>query len=405
MSYLTPNMNLNGISIGQDSGLTIEQNTNINTGILDSHSHVPGSGIPIQPNGLNINSDLTIQNNNLTNINSTLFTSLSSPLMAAQYINCLYVVNGNLYFNDGLGDAAIQLTAGGAVNASSSGISRTISGVTATASFDGSANLVVYSNTASTIPANIFAQSILLGNSSGSTDYVTVQAPASTPTYSLTLPLVPISTSFLTVDTSGNIVGSIPTAAGITGGNIAAGTITGTNLAANSVTSTQIAANAVIAGKIALAATDDTTIYVNGSGQLALVPVNTTRGSDFSASNTAFVYPVTAPGHTSATGIVKITLLPRADGAASFLGLGQTTSGNTTTVTLTLFVNSTPEGKYQYSITNPTVSTLNVAYGVGQTWVVSVTPGTAFGYNVEMIIAGAGASSSIAGCLFIEDII
>jgi len=50
--------------------------------------------------------------------------------------------------------------------------------------------------------------------------------------YTLALPLIPASNSFMTLDTSGNMAGSIATSLGITGSNIANATINKTKLTA-----------------------------------------------------------------------------------------------------------------------------------------------------------------------------
>lgn len=400
--YQTPNMLLYGITIGVDSGLLIEQNFNSSVGIIDSHNHSPGSGVQIQPNGLNINSDLTFQSNNATHLNSALFTSLSTTLTAAQYINCIYVVNGNLYFNDGLGDSPIQLTAGGAVNASSSGISRTIGGITATASFNASAALVVYSNTATTTPADIYAQSILLGNNSGSTNYLTLSAPASTPTYSLVLPQIPSVLSFVTLDTSGNLA----TASSVSAAQIANLSITGAQMANGTVTTTQLSANAVHNGQIDSSAVDGISLIV-ASGLLTINSNGGVSGTDFNASTTGtvFAYPSTPPVFTSKTGTVRITLMPVAAGTDSFISISSANDTTTSVTTLKFFQGGTVVGTTSMSLYNPTVNVISGKVPVGQSFIVSATIGTAFGYNLEIVNSGGGGgTSAVNGRVYVEDV-
>jgi len=212
MSTPTPNMKLTTPTIGVDSGLTWETAINANSSIIDGHNHSPGNGALIQPNGLNINSSLTFNNFPATNLQACTFTPQTSLLT----INTLYVSGVDLYYNDGSGNPPIPITSGGAVNASSSGI---VSG-TATASF--SAGVLVV-NAASNTPANIQGGSLLLGNNSSGSKFLTLAPPAAMASdFGLTLPSVPGSQSFMSIDTSGNIAAYAAVSGGITRSNLAA---------------------------------------------------------------------------------------------------------------------------------------------------------------------------------------
>lgn len=198
MSVLTPNMNLIQSTVAVDSGLVWEQNLNADLAILDGHNHSAGSGVQINPTGLDINSDLTFNANNAIDLRSARFLSQGSPLAGALDLAAVYVSGVDLWFNDVNGNQ-IQLTAGGAVNATSSGIS---SG-TATASFV-SGVLVV--NAAPLTPANIQVGSVLLGNNVANSKFLTLSPPsAMAANFSLTLPNVPVASSVMTLDTSGNM--------------------------------------------------------------------------------------------------------------------------------------------------------------------------------------------------------
>lgn len=179
--------------VATDSGLTWETNLNASQTILDGHNHTPGMGVQIPPSGLNINSSLSFQNNQAINLQASVYTNQSSLTT----LNAVYAIGGNLYFNDSSGNV-VQLTKAGSVNATSTGIS---SG-TATAAF--SAGVLVV-NASSLTPANIQAGSILLGNNVASSKYLTLSPPASmAANYTITLPVLPSVTSFLTIDSSGN---------------------------------------------------------------------------------------------------------------------------------------------------------------------------------------------------------
>lgn len=264
---ITPNMNLPSPVPGVDPGPDYANQQFNAMGIIDGHNHSSGSGVQISPNGLNINLALPFQNNPATGLQACIFNEQSSYAT----INSLWVgIDGNLYFNDGAADPSIQITAGGAVNATSSGIS---SG-SATASFSSSVLVV---NQAANTPTSIQAGSYLMGQTgvSGS-NFLTLVPPSSLSggSYSLTLPAVPVATNFVSIDSSGNIAayaavsggltasnlsssagitgGQISASAGIAGSQLANGTITATQIASGTITTAQISSSAgIIGGQIA----------------------------------------------------------------------------------------------------------------------------------------------------------
>jgi len=188
-----------------DPGPTWAQNYNACLTIIDGHNHSAGSGVPIQPNGLDISTDLSFGSNNATNMRSVRFTVQASALSGGSDLSCIYAAGtgGDLYFNDGAGNQ-IQITMGGAVNATSSGIS---SG-TATASFSGGV-LVVDSDT--NTPGNIQCGSVLLGNNTAGSKFSTLSPPAAlAANQTITLPVVPGATAIVTMDNAGNLGVSTP---------------------------------------------------------------------------------------------------------------------------------------------------------------------------------------------------
>jgi len=242
-TIITPNMGLPNPVPNIDPGPDYAFNNQACFNVLDQHNHTPGSGVQIPPAGLNINSALPFNRNPATNLQATIFTQQS----AFPTNNSLWVgTDGNLYFNDGAGDPSIKITAGGTVNATTSGIS---SG-TATASFIGGVLVV---NAAPNTPANIQAGSILLGNNSVGSNYLTLSPPSSMGSnITETLPTIPPATSFMQMDASGNMTASIPVSQGITASNIASATITGTQIASATITGSNIALNTVTQGNIAI---------------------------------------------------------------------------------------------------------------------------------------------------------
>lgn len=195
----TPFMNLPNPIPGVDPGIDYALNLQSCNLIIDQHNHSPGSGQQIQPNGINISSDLAFNNQNAITLRSVRFTPQSAALTNPADIGCLYVVNNELYYNDVSGGHQIQITVNGTVNATSSGIS---SG-TASAAFSAGV-LLVKSN--ATSGANVEMQSAVLTNSGNLTNTLTLQAPTLSSSIIETLPPLPVSvTSIMQMDTSGNM--------------------------------------------------------------------------------------------------------------------------------------------------------------------------------------------------------
>lgn len=195
---MTPNMNLPNPVPGQDTGPDYAENIQSSLNIVDQHNHSAGQGVQIQPNGLNISSDLPFNSNNAVTLRSVRFTSQSVVLSGTSDVACLYVVGNELYYNDYTGGNNIQITLNGAINATSSGIA---SG-TATAAF--SAGVLVVKSS-STSFANIDMKSAILSNSGNLTNQLTLQAPTLSSSYDITLPTIPAQTNVMTLDVSGNM--------------------------------------------------------------------------------------------------------------------------------------------------------------------------------------------------------
>lgn len=234
----SPFMNLTIPVAGVTSGPVWAQNISNDLNIVDAHNHTLGSGQQIPTAGLNINTNLSFQGSAATNLEAVIFV-LQSSFTTRQ---SLYVAGaGELFYNDAAGNA-VKITSGGAVNATSSGIS---SGNSSAAFASGVLQVYANNTTSPPTPANILAASILLGNNSANSNFVTLSPPNSlTSSWSVVLPALPSGTSFVTLDTSGNLVGSIlisrgltqanlSSSAGITGGQIASSTVSGSNLVSN----------------------------------------------------------------------------------------------------------------------------------------------------------------------------
>jgi len=82
---------------------------------IDSHTHAPGEGAPVDPASLVPTGDLDMAGFNIINTRAYRSQDQGAPLGLPSDINELYTVLGDLYFNNGIG-TPIKITAGGGLN-------------------------------------------------------------------------------------------------------------------------------------------------------------------------------------------------------------------------------------------------------------------------------------------------
>jgi hypothetical protein len=297
---------------------------------IDQHNHSPGSGQAITPNGLSINTDLTFLGNSATHLKASIYLAQSSfaTLLST------YVIGNDLYYNDGAGNV-VQITSGGLVNATSSGIS---SG-TATAAF---ATGVLVVKSSSTSGANILMQSAVLTNNGNLTNQLTLSAPTLSTSVTQTLPAIPLSTAFMTMDTSGNMATSVNLLGALTTSNLSASAgIVGTQLSASAnIAGSQLSASAGIVGT-QLAAGTITGTQVSSSATLSINTLNASAG--IAAPSIAGSGAVSVNGHNAVTsntnpaaGTNSVSVIRGIVTSGSKTGgEGFTCSGSGTTITVT----------------------------------------------------------------------
>ena len=260
--------------------------------VIDGHDHSPGKGLPIPSNAININNNLSFNGYSATSFRSTQYAEQTSPISLPTDLNSIYSVNGNLYWNNQIGQQ-VQLTSGAALNASSiGGIGGDYVGSGALEFYTSASKTFTFWSSTNT-PANLDAGSLtirpVLLNAFG----ITINAPLSlAANYSMVLPsALPSSSLPLVSDTSGNL-----TFSQITGTAVANQTIT-QGLLAPRPTGTTVAAGG-------LAISTSSGAYVLSSGlAVVLTVVITTTGRP-----------------------VMIGLMPDTSGSASFIGV-QSPSG------------------------------------------------------------------------------
>lgn len=238
---LSPSMSLPIPVVGVAPGPEYAEDVNSALTILDGHDHSAGSGVQITPGGLDINSDLTFGNNNLTNARSLRLFPQSATLGLVTDVGCLYEVNDDLYYNDGSG-TPIRITQSGGIAGTPGSIANLVS--PASASYVAFNSTFVWQSAANTA-ANMDGGSFIFRKLTAGSPGITMSAPSSlSSNYSIVLPALPGSTSALNIDTSGNM-GTISY-----DGIGQAMTSTGANSIANS--RTRATGTTVAAGGVAL---------------------------------------------------------------------------------------------------------------------------------------------------------
>lgn len=197
---ISPNMALPVPVVGVDPGEDWATNLNACMGAIDSHNHSSGQGVPISPAGININADLSMNDNNLTLANSVGFTSLVAAVTSL--LQTLQVVGVDLYYIDGAGNS-VRITQGGNVTGSTGTITGLPSG-TASASFAGGTFTF---QSATNTPATMNVGPLVIGRSAAGTKTVTITPNAGQgANYGLSTPTaLPAAVNYMTLDNTGAI--------------------------------------------------------------------------------------------------------------------------------------------------------------------------------------------------------
>lgn len=347
---ISPNMNLIVPVVGTDPGPDWANNVNASLGIIDQHNHSPGSGVPITPAGLNINSDLTFQNNNLISARAVIFSPQVSPLSLASDIGCIYESGVDLWYNDAAGNQ-IQITANGSVTGASGTITGLPSG-TASASFAGGTFTF---ESATATPATMAVGPLIIGTSTASSKTVTL-TPASgqASDYTLTLPAAaPVANQILQSDVSGNLTWSTNTVGRLPIGSVIA---TFPNLSGAYTTANTTAADAAGFVLCVGQTISDVTSPMNG----AVVPA---------INNSVFLMGSTTAGSTGGNNTTTLTstqLPAHTHGAGTFATSIGVTGGTASLTGTTTFASSTHTHNFahdhQWLLTDFTGS--NSSYGL-----------------------------------------
>lgn len=250
----TPNMNM-ALPDPGDSGPTWAEKLNeALDGVVDGHDHTFGRGVPVPVAGLSIDAELPMNGHDLAGARMARFDNQTGTLAGLNDRRGLYVVAGDLYYNNGSG-TAVRVTDGAGLSGASLGNITNLPSVAypnASLSWlDSFPGFALYQNT------NVFARlrsgEIEVHESGAvSPNAVTIKSPASLAAdYALTLPPAkPAADAFLTMNASG-AMGTQARAGGIGTTDLAALAVTTAKIADGNVTTAKIADGAVTDAKVA----------------------------------------------------------------------------------------------------------------------------------------------------------
>ncbi len=213
----TPNMTLDLPIPSTTSGPAWAVAVNEAFDTVDTHDHSTGNGVKITPTGLNINADLPLNENNLTEVRSVRFEDQGTVQTEATDLGCLQLVGGDLWWVNGNG-TGVQITSGAGLSFSSLG---TIGGdfgqpgVTASVTYSDTTKIFSFLQD-SGITAGIYGSKLLLADDTSGALSVTLTADAATGAYTLTFPVsAPTDNTVLTFSAAG--VGTFRTISGTAG--------------------------------------------------------------------------------------------------------------------------------------------------------------------------------------------
>jgi hypothetical protein len=203
-STISPNMSLVIPGVGSEAGPLYATDVNNSLTLIDLHDHSEGRGVQITPAGLNINADLSINGNSITEALSIVLTTSASASTTALSLSAApggeSPVRQDLWYTDDTG-VQIQITKNGIVNATAT----SIDGESYSA---GTFYWTQSQDSLPTTPANFDIGSITIRpNTAATTNGVKLQpASAISSQYSISLPLLPASQKIMSLDASGNMV-------------------------------------------------------------------------------------------------------------------------------------------------------------------------------------------------------
>ena len=200
----TPNMSLIQSTPLITGGPAWAANIESDLVLIDQHDHSLGKGVPIPVSSLNVNGDLSMSGFSVVNLLTSDYNSQSATLIAT---SAVYVVNGDLYYNNGSG-IPIRITAGTAVNVAGVGGITGLAGTLAAVTYSDLTKTFTFTQDANKT-ANIIAGTLTLSEPGViGPSLINVKSPlALAGSYDITLPTaLPITTKYLQISPAGQLL-------------------------------------------------------------------------------------------------------------------------------------------------------------------------------------------------------
>lgn len=404
---LSPNMSLLIPTPGVEPGPQYATDLNSSLTIVDGHNHTPGSGVLITPQALNVNSDLTFQNNFATNIAGLQLSAPSSYSTTATLYTNTQSGGGivDLFYNDGAGNI-IPITKAGAINATAANIPGE--------SYSGGTFTWVQGAT-STTPANFdIGQITIRPNIAATTNGITLQCPTGIASaYPLVLPALPGVKSIMALDTAGNITApyTVDNSTIVIASNVI-------KVPAQGITTTQIANNTIVDGNMASKTLTNASIanQTITQGLLAPRPSNNPAAAGEIAYSSPFSFSTSSTSGVFVTG-ASVTLTTTGRPVVVFLQTTYNLAGATTgqieiinasnsNLGANIYVINGGIGVQQMNIGGviPAASTDTLLYPPSVVYAldtgVSGTPGT-YTYTIETNVASSSATILFTNCVLV----
>lgn len=109
----SPNMGFPLPTVSNEPGPQFAQDVNQALSVIDSHTHSPGNGLPIGSQSININTDLSFNITNATNLRTVRFVSTTAS--SGTDVGCVYVRGVDLFYND-LNANPVRITQNGGLS-------------------------------------------------------------------------------------------------------------------------------------------------------------------------------------------------------------------------------------------------------------------------------------------------
>lgn len=188
-------------------------NTILTTTIAEHNHQSPNGGVALTQDALNITDELSMNGNQLTNVDAIGLETLNAPASGS---NRVYNDSGDLYYKDGNG-TSVRITQNGGLAAASFGGISGLSGTDGTATFAGLSTFVWKKDATAYATMENGPVKLYSGNDAAPTSGIILESPdglASDTTLILPYQL-PADINFMLLSGSGEITASIPVTGGI----------------------------------------------------------------------------------------------------------------------------------------------------------------------------------------------